>query len=114
MSQRFFNDDLNVIRAENEKKIAEQDLMLEAAIADGMEKKAETELQIASSIIEKDIVSAAAPKQLVAAQPSLDMKTPREYIDDYTAKMTSPRAAELKEPAAAEPDYSYRYRPRKI
>lgn len=105
MSKEYFKENLAVIQAEIDKKIAERDLMLENTLDEGKRKRAEWDLQVASSKIDKEqtLPKAAEMKQPQVAQSGFQMPlTDSQYIDDKIAKMTAPKAAEIGQPQAAQ------------
>ncbi len=105
MSKEYFKENLAATQAEIDKKTAERDLMLENIVDERRRKKAEWNLQVASSKIDKEqtFPKAAEMKQSQAAQPGFQVPlADSQYIDDKIAKMTAPRAAQIGQPQAVQ------------
>lgn len=113
MSQKYFKENLAATQAEIDKRVAERDLMLENTLDEAKRKKAEWDLQVASSKIYKE---QTFPKTAEMKQPQVaqigeqEKKHSQQIIDEYITIMTALSAVE--QPTAAQPDYPDEYKPR--
>jgi len=110
MSQEYFKENLAVTKAEIDKKIAEENLMLENIVDEGKRKKAEWDLQSASLKMDK-IPKATEMNQPQAAQiGEQKIKYSQQIIDEYISRITAPSVAE--QSPSTQPDYPDEYKPR--